>query len=248
MIPKSLRPALFKDMCSKIEATNFFLPNDFSYEETKFSNSQAGIVVKYLASPNLWFSFSLPTAYTTSKDGYSSKLVVHTISSPGELGPTQTDTVDGWEGLVVNFALWLRRAEVDLKDGALARELAKQREVIEDIVADVASKAESSEVFFTRQEIRRCSQRLDELEQKLADEISKHATSKESKEKVKEDIDLLKKEIDSLKKQLATLSKVQWLRGALARLLKWFSKQENRELVADATSVAQHLLGPGNAD
>ncbi|MDI1452116.1 hypothetical protein [Polyangium sp. 6x1] len=245
MIPKSLRPALFRDLCSKIEATNFFLPNDFSYEETKFNNSLAGIMVKYLASPNLWFTFSLPTAYTTSKDGYSSKLVVHTVSSPGELGPTQTDTVDGWDGLIANFALWLRRAEIDLKDGALARELAKQREVIENLVAEVAAKAEGSEVFFTREEVRRYSQRLDELEQKLADEISNSAASKE---KVKEDIDLLKKEIDSLKKQLSTLSKVQWMRGAFGRMLKWFSKHENRELVADATNVARHLLGPGNAE
>lgn len=133
--------------------------------------------------------------------------------NPGSILTVDTAKVQGVDGLLHAMDRWLYRVDDELKAAPLARELAQQREQIEEIMARLAN---VEDTMFTREEAERAEDMVDEMKQRLTDLAAQTAADKAE---LKEEIEKLSRTLETMRGDIGTTTKKNWYRRILSRFI-----------------------------
>lgn len=231
-------------LIQSIEKSNTsFIEYDFSFE-TLTAKGQPSIIIKYRYKENYFFKANLPTNKTEVKGPYSSSFeyIIDGDMHPGGMCETESFTCIGRDGLVRQIFEWLNHLESELTSLPVKRALENQAAEISRLEGIFE---QSKDEYMSQLEAETFRLKLDQLEKQFKEHLT---SSIEGDKDLKAQIKQLHSEIQTLKASMEYLTKQNWLKSALARMLKWSANPVNAELLkSGASAMKTFLLSEGDS-
>ena len=220
-----IRQAIIRQICEEIDLHNFFKCNDF---ELQASEEQNALLIQYRYDVNIWFRVTIE------------KGEIYCTRRPGTLTTEGGSQLNNRQQLVSAIADWLEAVSEEIHTGPIQREMAKQREQIEELIGQFGN---APDEFFSQEERELASNKLADLEDRLSAHLKEHAAERGS---LKEQLDELHDDFNTLRDQLESLKKPNWVRCLVVRATTWLKDPLNRELLKDGGDLVKGFLESQN--
>jgi hypothetical protein len=132
--------------------------------------------------------------------------------------------------------LWLVRLSNELSSIPIQREVAEQRERLENILEQLQ---DIPKEYFSKEEGERLKSKLEELEDRLTANL---ANTVEDQAQVQSKVEVIISDISLLKENVAILNKQGWAKSFVTRTFEWLKDPTNRKVLTSGAEVAKELL------
>jgi hypothetical protein len=232
-----IRMALLNEINQIISATNYLEPSEFVVNTSK-NNDKYILQIQYRFDPLYKFISWIPNQKSKDKDSYSADFRISAQISPGEISETENVTYVGKNELFNGIKEWLIRVRDELLAAPTHRQTVEQKEQIEDILTQLPN---FDDEYFSQEEIEKFKKNLEELEERLAENI-RNAVTDQKEQKVR--IEKLESEINLLKAKLSSHKKRAWAGNVGTRLIQWAQDPINRKVLKSGEQATKTLLLP----
>ncbi len=235
-----IRTSFLSDINGTISESKYFNINDFSIETAKINEkSEYLLKITYRFSAKYYLFAWIPNQKSKDKDGYSDDFKVQLRTAPGEISEIEEKRASGKAALLGEIKFWVNRIEEDLKTVPLSRLILENKESLENLIEQFENMDDS---YFTVEESEKFKLRLDELEERLANNIRENISDKKEQDaKISE----LENEINTLKQKIDSHSKKAWAGVFVSKSLDWLKNPLNRKILISGAEVAQSILSDG---
>lgn len=233
-----IREKIYKDINNTIDKHSRFESSDFKVEPIKGqSNSYTLLNIKYSIEPKYKISFKVPTSKTEDKNGYNDDYYAFSGSvCPGPLAYDENFTFKGEAGIFEKITIWLNCIWEELSSNPIVKKVEFQQQQIDEIFERFES---IKDEYFSENEAKDISSKLDELEKTLKEQIQQN---QEDKKVFEREIENLHNDIDTLKQTIHSFKKKGWLKSFTTKVFKWTKDSENRTLIKDGYKVIKEFL------
>lgn len=231
-----IRDKFFRDITNTIDNHQRFESYDFKVASEKNSNSITTLTIKYLIEPKYIIVFKIPSSTTTEKESYSPFYAFSGAVCPGPLSYEESFSFKGEDGVFHRIKTWLDCIWEELSANPIVKIVESQQEQIDEIYAKFETVKDE---YFSDEEAKDLRNKLDELEEKLKQQINQ---STENKKELEMKVSKLHGDIDTLKQTINSFKKKGWLRSFTSKVFKWSKDSENRKLLKDGYSVIRNFL------
>lgn len=237
-----LRQYFLQKLDSRLNSTSFFEAEDFTVknEVGSSTNVLSKLTIQYRFDKR--FSF-VANVFSTKRgsDDYGSVMPANSIQcsfSPGPMTNQDAASVTGEDGLLSLVGEWMTLCQQELAATPIARQVAAQREQIEQLIEEAA---EVPNTYFTKEEAAEVFLKLNELEEQLKSVITARDLDRAAMQK---ETDALHREFEALRTQVNALTKRNWLGAALVRMTKWAAEPENAKILKGGADIVKGWLPP----
>jgi hypothetical protein len=237
-----IRGQLLKELEQTLAERPQFRVNDFLINiELTAEKKETKITILYRYDERYWFIAILPRSKTESEHSILKSYAIEIGMSPGELNDRESFTVENKSGLLKTLRDWTGFLQEELETIPERRELAIQREQLEELFKTVSDMPDG---YFSREEAEVFAVRLTDLEDKMKHSVSE---SIQSQEELKQRLERIQADFESLKKSLHTMTKKNWAKAAMVRAAEWLKDPLNRKLLKSGADVAKAILTDDNS-
>jgi hypothetical protein len=227
---------MLNDVRKAISSNKYFEEDDFLVTSSKNNSNNYVLQIQYRFEPRFKFLAWIPD-HETKKDEYGSmEFKITTQESPGQMGETERSTYSGKGELLSGISSWLGAVEQELLAIPIYRQAAEQKEQLEEILTQFESLGDT---YFSQEEAQEMKKRLDELEQRIAENL-KNTITDQSELKTK--LQNLEADMNVLKEKLASHKKRGWAGAVAVRVLEWAKDPVNRKVLTSGAEITKDLL------
>lgn len=240
-----IRAQLINEIESALSVDPRFKANDFIVETGKTIEKVrdetvelAKLLIRYRYNNQYQLALTIPRQRTTKDYGGSSYRITGTMS-PGGLGLSETLATENKDGIFQVLREWLQNLKSELDATPERRDLAQQRERLEELFSTVSDLPDE---YFSKEEARSMEDKLNSLEERMKNSLAENVRSQEELEKK---LRSLEADFEALRKGLDVLKKPSWAKAAMVRTFEWLKDPQNRKLLKSGAEVARDLLTDG---
>lgn len=207
--------------------------DDFVVEQTRDGNMDL-LTVRFQFEPK--FTFEARFIGKIAADHYD----ISASECPGEFSESEHTSYPRKNQLLTAIGHWAQRIQTELRAIPIYREVEAHAKEIEALLQRFEN---VSDEYFSHEEAEKLRDKLDELEEKMRQNLEQSAGEKKDIERriaaIHADIEALKQSADALKKR-------GWVRSLVVRATNWAKDPENQRLVKSGAELAKILLPDGS--
>lgn len=227
-----LRTKFINDVRTALQSTVLFSENDFRIEVERFIEAGERRPIPRMTITFLYDSSFEYEAKFVSGSGFE----VRTRQLPGHYRMSESYSYKGEETFLDSITKWTVRVYEELKSRPLHRLQVEQQKKLDELFEQIES---ISDDYFSAEEGNQLRERLDQLEEQLANTILARTESEEQQE---HELAQLRQEIATLKNTVEALNKSNWVKSLMVRAFGWLKDPENRKVLKSGAELAKDLL------
>jgi polyhydroxyalkanoate synthesis regulator phasin len=233
-----IRGKLYKDLTTTLEGHSRFEDSDFKIIPKKVNNSSTSIVltIEYSYDPKYRITFNIPNSESSDKDSWSTYYLFSGTVCPGPLAYEEKFQFKGEEKIHHKINVWMDNIWEEISANPLLRQMEEQQAQIEEIYSQFDDVKDD---YFSKSESQELKKRLDDLEEKLKEQIKENT---ENKEEFDKKVQQLHTDIDTLKQTISSFKKKGWLKNFTGKVFKWTKDSENRKMIEDGYTLIKEFL------
>jgi len=225
-----IRPQLKQQLRQALGDGGSFEPDDFIID-IKSSPSDTVLSISCRFSDDFFLE-----ARIVKRRGVTINIEVR----PGAIVVEDIVAVADWDGLVAEVRAWRSRVAAELRAEPVVREIDAQRKELERLLSSLGK---VEDAYFSKDEAAALRQKLDDLENVLAEQVRK---STENETQLEAKLTALHSDITALKEGLESLKKKGWAQRVMVKFGKWTRDPDVKEALKTGTEIVRGFLKGGS--
>jgi hypothetical protein len=237
-----IRRQLLKELERTLAERPQFHVDDFLIDtELTEAKKETKITIQYRYDEHYRFIAILPRSKTEPEHSILKSYAIEVGMSPAELNDRESFRVEDKSGLLKTLRDWTGFLQEELETIPERRELAIQREQLEELFKTVSDMPEG---YFSKEEAEAFARRLTDIENKMKHSL---AETIQSQEELRQRLGKIQADFESLKKNLHIMTRKNWAKAAMVRVVEWMKDPTNRKLLKSGAGVARAMLTDDNS-